>query len=91
MSAYIKLATLEYPRHEGDIRLEHPEIPASQTGLAFPCPDTYAFVQPVNTPKFNPQTQVSFQLAPVNSNGVWSMFWAVRDLTQDELDARKAP
>ena len=26
MTAYIKLATREFPLHQGDIRLEHPEI-----------------------------------------------------------------
>lgn len=90
MSAYIKLSTLEYPRHEGDIRLEHPEILESQTGDTFPCPNTYAPVQWVDAPEINGETQTRYEVAPVNNNGVWSMVWAVRDLTQEELAGREA-
>ena len=86
MSAYIKLSTLEYPRYEGDIRLEHPEILESQTGDTFPCPDTYAPVQWVDAPEYNAETQTAYELAPINNGGVWSMVWAVRDFTQAELD-----
>ena len=32
MTAYIKLATREFPLHQGDIRLEHPEIGADFIG-----------------------------------------------------------
>jgi hypothetical protein len=85
MSAYIKLATLEYPRYEGDIRLEYSEILESQTGDTFPCPDTYALVQFIDAPEFNVDTQIAYELAPVNNDGVWSMAWAVRNLTQDEI------
>jgi len=88
MSAYIKLATLEYPRYEGDIRLEYREILESQTGDTFPCPDTYAPVQWVDEPSYNIKTQLAYELAPVNNNGTWFMVWAVRDLTQEELDAK---
>ena len=86
MSAYIKLSTLEYPRYEGDIRLEHPDILESQTGDGFPCPDTYAPVQFVDAPEFNVDTQIAYELAPVNNDGIWSMAWTVRDLTQEEID-----
>ena len=86
MSAYIKLSTLEYPRYEGDIRLEHPDILESQTGDTFPCPETYAAVQWIEAPEFNVDTQIAYELAPINNNGVWSMAWAVRDLTQEEID-----
>jgi len=86
MSAYIKLSTLEYPRYEGDIRLEHPEILDSQTGDTFLCPETYALVQFVAEPEFNVDTQIAYELAPINNDGVWSMAWAVRDLTQEEID-----
>lgn len=87
MSAYIKLSTLEYPRYEGDIRLENPDILETQTGETFPCPETYASVQFVDAPKFNVDTQIAYELAPINNNGVWSMVWAVRDLTQEEIDS----
>ena len=86
MSAYIKLSTLEYPRYEGDIRLENPDILETQTGETFLCPETYASVQFIDAPEFNVDTQIAYELAPINNNGVWSMAWAVRDLTQEEID-----
>ena len=84
MSAYIKLSTLEYPRYQGDIRLEHPEI-----GAEFVCPEAYAPVEEVSAPEFDYATQTPYQLSPVNTNGVWSMAWAVRDLTVQELEDRR--
>lgn len=88
MSTYIKLSTLEYPRHEGDIRIEHPEIQESQTGDTFPCPSTYALVVPTTVPAFNEATQIAQLQAPVQVNGVWTQQWSVRSLTTQELDAR---
>jgi len=84
MSAYIKLLTLEYPRHQGDIRLEHSDI-----GEEFVCPETYAHVEYVEMPDHNNETQTAYQLPPVNTNNVWSMVWAVRDLTAEELEDRR--
>ena len=69
MSAYIKLLTLEYPKHEGDIRLEHPEIHEDQTGETFPCPETYAPVIWVNPPTIT-ETQRCHEGAPELLNGV---------------------
>lgn len=86
MSAYIKLSTLEYPRYEGDIRLEHPEILENQTGDTFPCPATYAPVRWVDAPEYNPETQIIYELAPIVVDGVWSMVWTMRDLTPEEID-----
>jgi len=86
MSAYIKLTTLEYPRHEGDIRLDHPEILESQTGDTFPCPPTYALVTPTQRPVFNPSVSKCIEGAPVQAEGAWQMTWVVTPLTQEELD-----
>lgn len=85
MSTYIKLSTLEYPRHEGDIRLEHPEISVDQTGDTFPCPNTYAKVNWVSPPDIDETTQFVYQLPPIQENGVWSMAWEVRSLSQEEI------
>jgi hypothetical protein len=90
MSAYIKLSTLEYPRHEGDIRLEYPEITEDQTGATFPCPDTYALVIPVQTPECNHDTQCAEELPPVQIAGVWTQQFWVRDMTAEELAERAA-
>ena len=88
MSTYIKLSTLEYPRHEGDIRIEHPEIQESQTGDTFPCPSTYALVVPTTAPAFDEATQIAQPQSPVQVDGVWTQQWSVRSLTTQELDAR---
>jgi len=90
MSAYIKLSTLEYPRHEGDIRIEHPDIREDQTYPNFPCPDTYALVTPIQIPSYNEETQCAEEIAPVQIDGVWTQQFLVRDLTAEELEARAA-
>lgn len=87
MSSYIKLSTLEYPRHEGDIRREHPEISEDQTGPTFPCPDTYAPVVETPIPETS-DTQTAYEVSPEQINGVWTRVWVVRDLTTEELDYR---
>lgn len=85
MSQYIKLSTLEFPRHEGDIRLEHPEILESQTGDTFPCPPTYAPVEFIEPPIVS-DVQTCEPAPPVqDAQGNWKMAWTVRDLTASEL------
>jgi hypothetical protein len=88
MSTYIKLSTLEYPRYEGDICLENPEIREDQTWPDFPCPDTYALVTSVEIPVFNPETQCVNEVPPAQIEGVWTQQFIVRDLTAEELQAR---
>ncbi len=78
MSTYIKLSTLEYPRYEGDIRLEHSEIREDQTWPDFPCPDTYALVTSVEIPVFNPETQCVNEVPPAQIEGVWTQQFIVR-------------
>ena len=68
MSAYIKLSTLEYPRHEGDIRVDHPEI-----GAEFVCPFTYAPVEWVDAPQYDLATQRVSEGAPELVDGKWRM------------------
>jgi hypothetical protein len=79
MSAYIKLSTLEYPRHQGDIRLEHPEI-----GDEFVCPNTYAEVLWADAPEINHESQICYEIAPQLKGKQWIMVWEVRDLTEQE-------
>jgi hypothetical protein len=88
MTTYIKLSTLEYPRYEGDIRLECPDILDSQTWPNFPCPDTYALVTPIQFPSYNEATQCAEEIAPIQIEGVWTQQFLVRDLTTEELEAR---
>jgi hypothetical protein len=82
---YIKLETLEYPRYEGDIRLEYPEITEEQTGETFPCPPTYAAVHDGEIPNYDEKTQMRTQGTPQLIDGQWMATWIVRDLTQEEL------
>ena len=85
MSAYIKLSTLEYPRHEGDIRIEYPDM-----GEEFSCPNSYALVEWVDAPTIDHSTQLAYEAPPQLINGAWTMVWAVRDLTADEIAHRQA-
>lgn len=84
MSTYIKLVSLEYPRHQGDIRLEHPEI-----GCDFICPSTYAKVIAVSEPTVDAMTHTAYQLDPKNINDVWHMVWAIRELTAAEIELNR--
>lgn len=87
MSVYIKLSTLEYPRHEGDIRLEHPEITQDQTGDTFPCPDTYAPVEATAPPSFVEVIQKVIEGLPECVDGVWRTTWEVVDATPEDIAA----
>jgi len=85
MTQYIKISTLEYPRYEGDIRLEYPEITEDQTEPNFPCPDTYAKVQATSVPNYDKDTQLIYEIAPIQVDGIWTQQLAVRDMTDEEL------
>jgi hypothetical protein len=75
---------MEYPRHEGDIRIEYP------SKGEFICPQTYAFVNETEQPPFNMQTETILETTPINKNGNWYKNWLVRPYTQEEIDAKKA-
>lgn len=90
MIAYIKLSTLEYPRYEGNIRLEHPEITEDQTYPNFPCPPTYAEVAQPKPPEIDTTTQYLTQTNPVNNNGVWTVEWVINNFNDEELASIKA-
>ena len=88
---YIKLSTLEFPRYEGDIRLDHRDILESQTGDTFPCPSTYAPVAYVEAPEIDYQTQMTEMIAPIqDESGNWKMAWTIRDLTSEVIESTKA-
>jgi hypothetical protein len=81
MAAYIKLATREFPLHQGDIRLEHPEI-----GEEFICPDTYALVEWTQPPEFDPiKMRCGFD-APIKVANTWMASWFVREATPQEIE-----
>ena len=77
MTAYIKLSTLEYPRHIGDIEIDEDK--------------NYAQVEWVDQPDFDFKTQRCYEGMPVEIDGTWHMTWIVRDATQDEIDQANKP
>ena len=80
---YINLLTLEFPRYEGDIRLDHPEI-----GEDFVCPSTYAPVTVSPEPSIDSQNQKLQFGSPYESNGWWVVDLIVVDLTDEEKAIR---
>ena len=89
MSAYIKLNSetdFSYPFHEGDIRLEYPEIPEELTGDNFPCPENFAKVQRGKIPSYD--TQKQWLSSKVKKEGdVWIEEYEIVDFTQEQLDS----
>jgi hypothetical protein len=79
MTTYIKLSTLEYPRHVGDIQLD----PAGMSD--------YAHVEWTDYPDFDRATQRCRESAPVQIDGVWKMTWVVRDATPQEIEKANTP
>jgi hypothetical protein len=65
MSTYIKLSTLEYPRHIGDIQTD-------PLGMA-----DYALVEWVDPPSVDASHR-AVQLPPVQVAGAWKMAWQVQ-------------
>ena len=82
MTAYIKLATREFPLYQGDIRLEHPEI-----GADFICPDTYAPVEYTEPPEFDHINMRRGYDAPIKVGDKWFASWFVRAATPEEIES----
>jgi len=77
MTAYIKISTLEYPRHAGDIAID----PTSE----------YAAVQWVDKPEYDRINKRCDEGAPEQIDGQWRMTWVVRDATQSEIARADTP
>lgn len=86
--SYIKISTLEYPRYEGDIRLEYPNLPFG-SGDDFQLPDNYARIDQSNKPQYDHKTQYLVFSTPTQVDGQWFATYEVRDYTQQELDMMK--
>lgn len=84
MIAYIKVATQEYPLHQGDIILEHPELENN-----FVLPEGYAPVRIATPPAYDKSVSVLESQPPVLQNGEWIANWSVRMLTPEELQLRE--
>jgi hypothetical protein len=79
MSAYIKTSTSEYPRHAGDIAID----PAGH--------EDYALVTWTDPPLFDRVTERCGETAPALIDGQWTMQWAVRAATPEEIEAANRP
>lgn len=79
MSTYIKLSTLEYPRHAGDIAID-------PNGAA-----DYAQVQWVDRPDFDIATKRCIEGSPEQVDGQWRMTWVIRDATASEIAMANTP
>ena len=84
MSVYIKLSTLEYPRYQGDIRIEYPNI-----GDEFICPETYSEVDYISPPEIDIELQYCYEEMPRVLDGKWTMVWGIKDLTEEEKAERE--
>ena len=80
---YINILTLEFPRYEGDIRLDHPEI-----GEEFVCPSTYAPVTVSPEPVIDSQNQKTQFSSPYENGGQWFVDFVVVELTDEEKTMR---
>ena len=85
---YLKLSTMEYPRFEGDIRLEHPEISEDQTGDTFSVPADYVLVTMSEMPVLG-KDQYLTETMPVQQDGQWVNVWVVNDMTPEQIAARE--
>lgn len=84
MSVYINDLG-EYPRYMGDIQLVLPEW---QPGDALPT--GWSEVVEVLGPSVD-DSQIYYEVPPVEVDGVWTQQWEVRALTPEELAIRQAP
>jgi hypothetical protein len=83
MSDYLNLDTGEFPLHEGDIQLIHPEWTVEQ-----PLPSTFAKVEWQDQPELG-KNQVALVAPLVEVDGVWTRQWIIHDLTEEELQAQR--
>lgn len=79
MSAYINIATKEYPIFEGDIRILFPNI-----GEKFICPEGYALVQETEKPETDNPDMKYVLGEPKKVDGVWYRTWVLEELTTIE-------
>jgi hypothetical protein len=73
----------EYPRHYGDIQLDNPEWQ-----LGDKLPNGWIKVEESPRPEKNAD-QIAYEVYPVETDDVWYQTWEVRDLTTEEIEARK--
>jgi hypothetical protein len=83
MSAYINTITKEYPLYPGDMELLFSNFNENNI------PEGYAIVFQPDIPEIT-DTQIIEEIQPVLIDGVWTKQFIVLDLTEDQLNNRKA-
>lgn len=71
----------QYPRHMGDILIEHPDF--NGTDL----PAGWSLVQEVERPTVG-EDEIVYEVSPVLVDGVYNQSWAVRPVTEEEIERR---
>jgi hypothetical protein len=77
--------TGDYPRYPGDIQIENPSWSSGDL-----LPSGWIAVTPTEQPACEDSEVVEEQY-PVEVNGEWIQTWAVRALTEQELQIKNAP
>jgi hypothetical protein len=83
MLDYLNINTGEFPLHEGDIQLAHPNWTADQ-----PLPSTFVEVKWQDPPALG-ENQTALVAPPIEVDGVWTRQWTIHDLTEEELQAQE--
>jgi len=76
----------EYPRHIGDVQIEQPSW---NPGDQLPEGWNQVTETPMNLEPG--ENQIVYEAAPQEVEGSWRQVWAVRNLTQAEIERRDAP
>jgi hypothetical protein len=79
MAIYLNPETKEYPRHDGDIQLIDPTW---EPGDELPKP--WVQVTELPFPTINAD-EAAVESEPQQINGVWTMVWNIRPLTDEEI------
>lgn len=80
MAIYLNTETNEYPRHAGDLEL-------LGWNLGDPLPENWVTVLLVDPPIIT-ETQTYTQNFPEKIDGIWKITYTVREMTQEEIDAK---
>lgn len=75
----------EYPRHMGDIQIEHPSW-----NLGDPLPSGWIQVEDAPIPTAT-ASELVYEDFPVEKNGAFVRNWKIRPLTAEEIAVRNAP
>lgn len=76
----------EYPRHIGDLLLEHPDWVSGDE-----LPEGWTEVAPGEIPTIDESKQLWFEIEPQEIDGVWTRQFSVRKLTAKEIAAIEIP